>query len=136
MSTFTTYLDNALIAHALGKTSYTMPTVYVGLSTSTPAVGGTGVTEPTIGTNGYARVATSGLWGAASSGNITNSSAITFPAPTGSWSASTCTYLVFYDAATAGNLLMFEPITTPFTVNASNASGPSAAIGQVSTTIA
>ena len=135
MSTFTTYLDNALIAHALGKTSFTMPTVAVGLSSTLPTIAGTNITEPTIGTNGYARVATSGLWGAASSGTILNSGAINFPTSTGAWSAGASqTYLCFYDATSGGNLLAFELITTAFAVGAAGIT-PSAAIGQVSTTI-
>jgi hypothetical protein len=198
MAVFTTYLDNALINHALGRAPYTMPAVYVGLSTTTPTVGGGNVAEPAIGTNAYARVQTSGFsftassggtsatipttnttgivtgmvvqgvgisstitvvtvnantsivlsssitftasvyncssWSYPSTGSISNTPAISFPTSTGSWSANPCTYLCFYDAASGGNLLAFEPITTPFTVNQTGIT-PSAATGQITTTI-
>jgi hypothetical protein len=115
----TTYLNNKLLDHVHGKTSYTAPTVYIGLSTTTPAVAGTGVTEPSG--NAYARVATSAAtWGSAASGATTNAAAITFPTATGSW--GTVTYAVAYDASSGGNLLWFASIgsqaissgTTPY----------------------
>ena len=72
-----TYLANKLLDHQLGKTAYTMPTVYVGLSSTTPTVGGTNITEPSTGS--YARVATSAsTWTAASGGATSNAAAITF----------------------------------------------------------
>lgn len=101
----TTYLQNKLIDHSNGKTSYTMPTVYVGLSSTTPTLAGTGVTEPSSGA--YARVATSGAtWAAAASGASSNAATITFPTATGDWlSGANLTYGLLYDAATSGNLL-------------------------------
>lgn len=36
------YLENKLLDHQLGKTSYTMPTVYVGLFTAAPSDSGGG----------------------------------------------------------------------------------------------
>lgn len=103
----TTYLSNKLIDHTLGKTSYTMPTVYVGLSSTAPTLAGTNVTEPSGGA--YARVATSGsTWAAAASGATSNALAITFPTATADWlSGANLTYGLFYDAATSGNLLGF-----------------------------
>lgn len=108
-----TYLANKLIDHQLGKTAYTMPTVYVGLSSTTPAADGTNVTEPTTGS--YARVATSGAtWNAASSGATSNATDITFPEATADWlSAANLTHGVLYDAPTGGNLLAFGAVTTP-----------------------
>ena len=105
------YLTDKLIDHSDGKTSYTMPTVYVGLSDSTPALNGTGVTEPSSGS--YARVVTSGsTWNAASAGTTTNASAITFPTATGDWlSGANLTYAVLYDASTGGNLLGYGLLT-------------------------
>jgi hypothetical protein len=93
---------------AHGKTTYTAPAnIYVGLSTTTPALGGTNVTEPSG--NNYSRVTTPGSsFGASASGVITNTSAITFPTSSGSW--GTCTYIVVYDASSAGNLLWYASI--------------------------
>jgi hypothetical protein len=100
---YTTYLDNALVAHAVGKTAYTMPTTYVGLFTTAPTMpAGTSGVEAAY--TGYARAATSGDWGSPSGGAISNSAAISFAACT----AGTSTVVAFgvFDALTAGNLLM------------------------------
>jgi hypothetical protein len=109
---FSTFLNNKLIDVSTGKTSYTPPTVYVALSSTTPAVAGTGVTEPSGGS--YARVTTSGAtWNAAASSTTTNASAITFPTASADWaSGSNMTHFVFYDAASAGNMLGFGSLTT------------------------
>lgn len=109
---FSTYLANKVLDHTVGKTSYTMPTNYLGLSSTTPTVGGTNVTEPSTGA--YARVATSGAsWNAASAGAVTNSATLTFPTATADWvSAANLTHGVAYDASTSGNLLYFGALTT------------------------
>lgn len=109
---FATYLSNKLLDHATGKTSFTMPTNYLGLSSTTPTTSGTNVTEPSTG--GYARVATTGAsWNAASAGAVTNSATLTFPTASADWvSGSNLTYGVAYDASTAGNLLYFGALTT------------------------
>lgn len=113
---FTYLLDNDLVNHILGVTSYSAPTIYIGLSSTTPVVGGTGVTEPTIGTNGYARVSATGtgVWNSANAGATSNLAAINFPTATGSWaSGATMTYAVLYDAATGGNFLGFASLSVP-----------------------
>lgn len=103
----TTAQANKLIDHQLGKTAYTMPTVYVALSSTTPSIAGTGATEPSGGA--YARVATSGAtWNAAASNTTSNAAVITFPTATADWAAgANMTYGLLYDAATAGNFLGF-----------------------------
>lgn len=108
---FSTYLSNHVLEHVTGKTAYTAPTVYVALSTSTPALDGTGVTEPSTGS--YARVATSAAsWAAAASGSIANSQVITFPTATADWAGgANFTYGVLYDAATAGNVLGYGALS-------------------------
>ena len=101
------YLTDNLINHFLGKTAYTEPTVYLGLSSTTPTVSGTNITEPSGGS--YARVATSGAtWNSAASGSTTNASTITWPTATADWlSQAPLTDVVLYDAATSGNFLGF-----------------------------
>lgn len=108
----TTATANKIIDHLTGKTAYTMPTVYVGLSSTTPVIAGTGVTEPSGGA--YARVATSGAtWAAASTNSASNAAAITFPAATADWVAgANLTYGLLYDAPTAGNFLGFGVLAT------------------------
>jgi 2-keto-4-pentenoate hydratase len=129
-----TYAANALLGHQTGKTAWTMPTVYVALSSTTPAVAGTGVTEPSTG--GYARVATSGAtWGSPSAGSISNVAAITWPAATADWLAgANLTYGVLYDASTAGNMLGFGVLTVA--KNVLNGDTASIAISGLTITLA
>ena len=128
----TTYLANKLLEHQLGKTAYTMPTVYVALSSTTPTLAGGNVTEPSGGS--YSRVATTGQWGTAAAGSITNSGAITFPSATADWVAgANLTYGVLYDAATVGNCLGYGVLTVA--KNALNGDTISIAIGQLTVTL-
>lgn len=130
----TTYLANKLLDHQLGKTAYTMPTVYVGMSSTTPGVAGTGATEPSGGS--YARVATTGAtWNAAAAGSSTNAAAITFPTATADWLAqANLTYGVLYDAATGGNMLGFGALSVA--KNVLNGDTASIAAGQLTATLA
>ena len=99
------------------KTSPAIPTAYyIGLSTTAPAVDGTGVNEPSIDA-GYARVPLTSL-SEPVDGLITNTLAINFNESTASW--GTITHFVIYDAADAdsGNLLMFGALSTPRAVEA------------------
>ncbi len=105
---FSDYLEVKVLDHVFGKTAYTMPTVYVGLSTADPLDSGAGLAEPAGA--GYARVATTGAdWNAAAAGSISNANALTFPQATGSW--GTVTHFALFDAATAGNLLASGALT-------------------------
>lgn len=109
---FATYLSNKVLDHTVGKTSFTMPTNYIGLSSTTPTTAGSNVTEPSTGA--YARVTTSGSsWNAASAGAVTNSATLTFPTATADWlSGVNLTHGVAYDSSTGGNLLYFGALTT------------------------
>jgi hypothetical protein len=102
----TQYLEQALLAHIVGKTSYTMPTAYVALFTAAPSNSGGG-TE--MSGSGYARASTSGsTWNAASGGapaSISNASAITFAQATANWSSIVAFALM--DASTSGNMLVW-----------------------------
>jgi hypothetical protein len=101
MAGLSDYLENELLDHIVGKTAYTMPTVYVGLYTSAPTDAGGG-TEVSGGS--YARKSTAGAdWAAASGGAISNANAITFVTASGSW--GTVTHFGLFDASTTGNLL-------------------------------
>jgi hypothetical protein len=110
MSAWTTYLRNKVLDHIYGATAYTAPaTHYLGLSTTTPAADGTGVTEPSG--NNYSRVAITNnttKFPNASAGAKANGEEIVFPTPSGSW--GTCTYWVLYDASSGGNLLNYGAI--------------------------
>jgi hypothetical protein len=102
MGSFADYAENKILDHIVGKTAFTMPTAYVGLSTADPKDDGSGLAEPSGGS--YARVQTAGAdWAAASGGANSNANAITFPQATGSW--GTVTHFALFDAATNGNML-------------------------------
>jgi len=120
MGSFTDYLENKVLDHVVGKTSFTMPsTVAVALFTAAPsdAGGGTEVTNA----NNYARKTTAGAdWTAASSGATSNANAITFNVPSGSW--GTVTHFALMDSAThgAGNMLAWSALTTPQAIGSGN----------------
>ena len=106
----TNYLENKLIDHFLGTTSYTMPAdVYVALFTVTPgeAAGGTEVTG-----GSYARQAAT--FTAASSGATSNDTNIDF---TGMPAATTVAIGIF-DASTSGNMLLYGSLTVNKTTDA------------------
>lgn len=104
------YLENALLEHSTGKTTYTKPTTtYLALYTATPSDAGGG-TEVSGGS--YARTAVT--WGTASGGSISNSADITFPTATGSW--GTVTQVGLFDASTVGNLLWWGDLAASKTI--------------------
>lgn len=136
---FSTYLADALVNEVFGGVNFTPPTtLYIGLSSTLPTAAGGNITEPTIGTNGYARASVANNttnFPSTSSNNKSNGAAITFPTSTGVWLASASLgYLVFYDAATGGNVLGFAALNNPQVVASSGAT-LSFAIGSLTITI-
>ena len=117
MAGMSSYLAQALLAHSVGKTAYTMPTCYIGLLTLAPTDdSGASLTE--VSGSSYARVATSGsTWNAATGigpSYITNAAAVTFAVPTGSW--GTCVAVAAWDSSTSGgsNNLLFWDFLGPY----------------------
>lgn len=118
---FSIYACKALLNSMFGKTSTfgalaSAPTIYVGLSSTTPAEDGTGVTEPSSGS--YARVETAAAdWEAATTADpsvVANAEVIEFPQATGDWaSGADLTHVVFYDAETSGNYLGGTALSDP-----------------------
>jgi len=97
------YLENKLIDHALGTTTFTKPTtVYVGLYTTSPSDPGGGV-EVTGGS--YARQ--TATFTAAASGSASNDANIDFV------DMPTCTIraIGIFDAISSGNLLFWSTLT-------------------------
>ncbi len=88
--------------------------VYLGLSSTAPAVDGSGVSEP-LASAGYERVELTNL-GEPSNGVISNKSEISFPESSASW--GTMTHFVLYDAPANGNLLMFNVLSQSRNVEA------------------
>ena len=125
MAQASNYLENKLIDHLVRSGTFAKPAaLFVALLTAAPTDAGGG-TEVTGG--GYARVALppadtnwtatqGGISGASTgtSGATSNAVVVTFPAPTADWgtAAAPVTHFGLYDAATAGNLLVFAPLTT------------------------
>ena len=107
---------NKILDYNFGATAYTPPaTYYVGLSTTTIAIDGTGATEPVGGA--YAREAvvnTKTNFAVAALGALTNATAIEFTESSTSW--GTITYVFLADALTAGNIYYFEVLPVPKTV--------------------
>jgi len=104
------YLENKLIDHFLGTTSFTMPAaVYVGLYTVAPDDTGGG-TQVTGGS--YARQ--SAAFTASASGATSNSANIDFAG----MPAATVVAIGIFDASTAGNLLLWGTLTANKTTDA------------------
>jgi hypothetical protein len=114
------YLENALLDHVLGKTTYTGPTTtYPALYTVTPGDAGGG-TEVTGGT--YARVAVTNNttnWPNASGGSKSNGVDIDFGTATANW--GTVVAVAILDASSGGNFMFYGTLTTPKTVNSGDA---------------
>jgi hypothetical protein len=106
----TNYLENKLLDHFLGTTSYTMPAdVYVGLFTVAPGEAGGG-TEASGGS--YARqIAT---FTSAASGATSNDSNIDFAG----MPSATIVAIGIFDNLTSGNMLLYGTLTTNKTTDA------------------
>ena len=115
---FSDYLENEILDHIFGVGSYSAPaTVYVGLATAACSDTTTGsiVTEPSGGSYARVSVTNSGTnWNTASSGSISNKTAITFPEATASWGEVTDFFIA--DAATNGNILVWGDLTASKTI--------------------
>lgn len=114
MASFSDYLENKVLDHALGKASFTMPTtVALALCTVVPTDASTGATITEATYTGYARkvIAAADL-NSAASGQTTNANAITFNACTAG--SSTIIGWAILDNSTtgAGNVLCWGTCTS------------------------
>ena len=112
----TTYQANRLNNYLYGATSFTPNgTYYIGLSTTAVNAAGTGVTEPTGG--GYKRVAVTNNktnFTGSTGGIVQNKVQFEFPESTTAW--GTITHVFISDSLTGGNILYYDALTTPRTV--------------------
>jgi hypothetical protein len=113
--------------------AYSPGAVWVALFTAAPTDAGGG-TEVTGGN--YARqqiTQVDGNWSAPSGtpSASTNAVAVTFPVPVASAYSAPVTHFVFFDAVTGGNMLGWQALATPKTVNQNDAA-PSFSIGALS----
>jgi hypothetical protein len=138
MSQMSDYLEVELRKHLFRTGSFTKPTVLgVALFTVTPSDAGGG-TEVTGGS--YARCTTNTApldanWTGASStdGICTNAQVLTFPTPSAGW--GTVVAFGIFDAASAGNLLVWGPLTQNKGINNGDPA-PTFPIGSLSITFA
>lgn len=107
----TTYFLNQVMGNVF-NTKTTPPLskdYFIGLSSTEQQLDGTGVSEPAVSAN-YARVKLTTL-SEPTNGIITNTVSISFEESTVNW--GTMTYFVIYDSLEAGNLLMYDTLSTP-----------------------
>lgn len=112
MASFSDYMENKVLDHVLGKTSYTLVTpIYLALCTAVPDDTKTGSTITEASYTGYARksVAAADL-NAAASGSSSNANAITFAACTSG--TSTIIGWALCDASSAGNVICWGTCTS------------------------
>ena len=112
----TTYFLNQVMGNLFKtKENPALPSeYYIGLSSTAPNISGGNVTEP-LSNSGYKRVKLENLSEPAD-GVITNEQAISFDESTANW--GTMSHFVIYDALEAGNLLMYDTLSTPRNVEA------------------
>tara|TARA_R110002020_G_C16238469_1_gene768946 strand:- start:449 stop:862 length:414 start_codon:yes stop_codon:yes gene_type:complete len=120
MAGLTNYLEDKIMNHVFGSTSYTKPTNwYVGLLTATPSDSAAG-TEVTGGS--YARQVCAFTITGTGIAEAKNTSAITFPTATADWGV--VGWVGIYDALASGNLVAYQNLqksdfstTTTKTIN-------------------
>jgi hypothetical protein len=130
------WAENKVLDHLTGKTSFTMPTVYVALMLAEPgeANSGAGLSE-VADANGYARVSTAGAdWNAAASGATDNANAITFPQASGSWGTVTHFGLMTSAVIGEGYMIAWGDLTTPKAIDSGDT--PQFAAGDLDLTAA
>lgn len=112
MGSLALYAENKVLEHIVGKTTFSLPSIWIALFTVSPThEDGTGGTEASAGN--YARKSTAGGdWEAASAGAIQNGSDITFiEDAVSNW--GTINGFALYDAVTSGNMIGWGDLTTP-----------------------
>lgn len=111
---FSDFLELELLDHIFTDGAYTPPaTLYVGLYTAAPTDAGGG-TEVTGGS--YARKSTTAAdWDAAAAGSKSNGASIDFVTATANW--GTVVAFGIFDAASAGNLLIWADLNTSKSVD-------------------
>jgi hypothetical protein len=106
MASFSNFLENALLNRIFNGGTLTLPsTLYIGLFTAAPSDAGGG-TE--VSGNNYSRLAVSANttnFPTTTTSTIQNALTLTFAIPSGNW--GTVTHIGIFDAATAGNLLVW-----------------------------
>lgn len=119
------YLENKLIDHIFRSATFAKPAaLYVALFTAAPsdAAGGTEVAGgsyarvnlPPLDTNWKATQGGTAGVSTGAGGGTANAVAIAFPAPTGAWGV--VSHYGIFDAASGGNLLIWDAMAAPRTI--------------------
>ena len=104
MAGFTNYLEDKIVNHVFGSTTYTKPTNwYVGLLTATPSDSAAG-TEVSGGS--YARMVCAFTITGTGTAQAANTSAITFPTATADWGV--VGWVGIYDALASGSIVAYQ----------------------------
>ena len=113
MANLSNYAEDKVLDHLFKNTSYTSPTAYIGYFNNSI----TDASVPTeVSGNNYARVEISSKMGSSSSGTISNTSAITFPAASGG-DHGVITAIAIFDASSSGNMIAYGDLTTSKTIS-------------------
>jgi hypothetical protein len=108
--------EATLLDHYTGKQPYSVPTWYVGLSSTTPTDAGGSFTEPSAG--GYQRVAlTAASWTAATGGDPSSTSygaTLSFPVSTGGWGG--LSHFGLFSQSTGGTVQAWGTLSSALTV--------------------
>jgi len=114
MSAASDYLEDALLDHVLGGSTYTQPTtLYVGLFTATTGLESNSPSAE-VSTSGTAYARKAVTFAAASSGSASSNATVTFDAATANW--GTITHVAVMDALTSGNVLFHGAVTSSKTI--------------------
>lgn len=112
MSAASNYLENKVLDHALGTTSFTAPAaVYLALFTTAPGDDASGTEVSTSGT-AYVRKAIT--FNSASGGSADSAATVTFDAATANWGE--IGWVAIFDASSSGNMLFHGAVTTAKTI--------------------
>ena len=113
MSAASDYLENKVLDHVLGNTTYTQPSQYLALFTADTGLESNNPSaEVSTANTAYGRQTVS--FGAASSGSASTDATVTFSAATANW--GTITHVAVMDASTSGNVLFYGAVTTSKTI--------------------
>lgn len=115
MSSMSAYLEKALLEHATGRASFTMPTPFLALLTVVPTAASTGTTITEATYTGYARLSLSGTagWNATSGSApavIKNKALAQFAACTGGSSKIKAVALLDVVTVKTGNMLVWTEV--------------------------
>ena len=119
MAGLTNDFEQDMLDHLFGKATFTAPTIYVGLSTTTPAEDGSNVTEPTGSNYGRQTTAASDWNAASTAANVTtidNANQIDFATANADYSSgANITHVVLFNHTSNtnnANVIAFGALTT------------------------